>query len=41
MRKDYLSRLGLAARWYLGAKEGAEVEGDYREMLAEDTRTYG
>lgn len=32
MRRDYLSRLGRAARWYLPPAEAAEVLEDYREI---------
>lgn len=34
MRRDYLSRLSLAARWYLPPAEVAEVLEDYREIVA-------
>lgn len=34
MRRDYLSRLSLAARWYLPPAEAAEVLEDYREIVA-------
>ena len=33
MRWDYLSRLSLAARWYLPPAEAAEVLEDYREIV--------
>lgn len=33
MRWDYLSRLSLAARWYLPPTEAAEVLEDYREIV--------
>lgn len=33
MRKDYLSRLSRAARWYLPPAEAAEVLEDYREIV--------
>ena len=32
--RDYLSRLSLAARWYLPPAEAAEVLEDYREIVA-------
>ncbi len=34
MRRDYLSRLSRAARWYLPPAEAAEVLEDYREIVA-------
>lgn len=34
MKRDYLSRLGRAARWYLPPAEAAEVLEDYREIAA-------
>ena len=34
MRRDYLSRLSLAARWYLPPAEAAEALEDYREIVA-------
>lgn len=34
MRRDYLSRLKRAARWYLPPAEAAEVLEDYREIVA-------
>lgn len=34
MRRDYFSRLSLAARWYLPPAEAAEVLEDYREIVA-------
>ncbi len=33
MRRDYLSRLSLAARWYLPPAEAAEVLEDYQEIV--------
>ena len=33
MRRDYLSRLSRAARWYLPPAEAAEVLEDYREIV--------
>lgn len=33
MKRDYLSRLTLWARWYLSEKEAAEVQEDYREIV--------
>lgn len=33
MRRDYLSRLSRAARWYLSPAEAAEVLEDYREIV--------
>ena len=33
MRRDYLSRLGRAARWYLPPADAAEVMEDYREIV--------
>lgn len=33
MRRDYLSRLSRAARWYLPTAEAAEVLEDYREIV--------
>lgn len=35
MRRDYLSRLSRAARWYLPPAEAAEVLEDYREIVAD------
>lgn len=34
MRRDYLSRLTRAVRWYLPPAEAAEVLEDYREIVA-------
>ena len=34
MRRDFLSRLGRAARWYLPPAEAAEVLEDYQEIVA-------
>lgn len=34
MRRDYLSKLTRAARWYLPPAEAAEVLEDYREIVA-------
>ncbi len=33
MKRDYLSRLSRAARWYLPPAEAAEVLEDYRELI--------
>lgn len=33
LEKNYLEQFALAARWYLGAQESAEVIADYAEML--------
>ena len=35
MRRDYLSRLSRAARWYLPPAEASEVLEDYREIVAD------
>lgn len=39
MKRSYLDRLERAARWYLPPREAEEVAGDYRELLAGDSRT--
>lgn len=39
LKRDYLSRLGRAARWRLGAKEAEEVIADYREIVGGQPRT--
>ena len=39
MKKDYLSRLSWAARWWLPRAEGDDVLSDYRELLSQRYRT--
>lgn len=39
MKRDYLFRLGRAARWYLPPAEAAEVLEDYRELIEQEPRS--
>lgn len=39
MKRDYLSRLSRAARWYLPAAEASEVLEDYRELIEQEPRS--
>lgn len=39
MRRDYLSRLTWAARWYLPPAEAAEVLEDYRDLIEQEPRS--
>ncbi len=39
MKRDYLSRLGRATRWYLPPAEAAEVLEDYRELIEAEPRS--
>jgi len=39
MKRDYLSRLGRAARWYLPPAEAAEVLEDYKELIEQEPRS--
>lgn len=39
MKRDYLSRLGRAARWYLPPVEAAEVLEDYQELIEREPRS--
>lgn len=38
-KKSWLDRFSRAARWRLGAKEGAEVVADYREIVGDPPRS--
>jgi len=39
MRRDYLSKLALSARWYLPPAEAAEVLEDYKELIEQEPRS--
>ena len=39
MKRDYLSRLARAARWYLPPAEAAEVLEDYRDLIEQEPRS--
>lgn len=39
MKRDYLSRLSRAARWYLPPAEAADVLEDYRDLIEEEPRS--
>lgn len=39
MKRDYLSRLSLAARWYLPPEEAAEVIEDYQDIVGREPRS--
>lgn len=39
-QKSYLAQLSRTARWHLLPQEADEVTADYRDMLAQDSRSY-
>ncbi len=40
MKRDYISRLALLARWRFSSEEAEDIISDYREMIAAEPGTY-